>query len=76
MKKLIAFTFVGLIASVALTGCGSSSDDGGDPSKAPRVEEVKRPEGWESPETAIGKKHAAAKEKMKETTDGDADGGK
>ena len=61
---------------LALAGCGNSDSDGGDPSKAPRVEEVKRPPGWVPPEQAMAEKHAAAKEKMKSSTDGEADGGK
>jgi tripartite-type tricarboxylate transporter receptor subunit TctC len=48
---------------------------GGDPSKAPRVEEVKPPQGWTRPEDGLAAKHAAGQAKRKAESEGDTGGG-
>ena len=65
---------LGMLAVVAV-GCGSNSPDGGDPSKAPRVEEVKPPQGWTRPEDGLAAKHATGKAKRKAESEGDTGGG-
>jgi len=73
MKTILSIGFISLLA-VSMIGC-SGGDDGGDPTKAPRVEEVKRPEGWKPPEQAMAEKHAAAREKRKAESEGESEGG-
>lgn len=72
MKKIISFAVVTVLASVAMIGCGSKDTDGGDPSKAPRVEEIKDPGGNKSPEAALAEKHA----KGRAARQAEADGGR
>lgn len=73
MKTILSIGVIGLM-TLSIVGC-SGGDDGGDPSKAPRVEEVKRPEGWKPPEQAMAEKHAAAREKRKTDSEGESEGG-
>jgi hypothetical protein len=68
------FVILGVLAVVSV-GCGSNSADGGDPSKAPRVEEVKPQKGWTRPEDGLAAKHAAGQAKRKAESEGDTGGG-